>query len=167
MQNAYWPTLPSRHEGTANERRICATYRCFTHRTKLPRVLPPSLVDGHGVSPTFACGWTRCFTHRWHGVSPTELPCQANNGAGFKNRNARARSLTYKVFNARRRSPLWITPPEETAAIGGTLSSAPAARGGHAAARLVVPRRRGLPSPCPALLSPTGLRCSPPRPPGA
>ena len=75
--------------------------RHFTHRrhgVSPTEVAEP--VDGHGVSPTFCCGQTRCFTHRRHGVSPTRPSRSASNGAGLRNRNARARSLTLKVFNA-------------------------------------------------------------------
>jgi hypothetical protein len=28
-------------------------------------------VDGHVISPTFSCGWTRHFTHRPFVISPT------------------------------------------------------------------------------------------------
>ena len=118
------------------------------------------------ISPTFACEWARDFTHRSFVISPTELPRQANNGAGFKNRNARARSLTYKVFNAVHPPKRWITLYVRATAQAEIFHRAPALRGDHAPLGLVVPRRRGLPSPCPALLSPAGLRCSPPRPPG-
>jgi hypothetical protein len=58
-------------------------------------------VDGHVFSPTFRCGWTRVFTHRTFVISPTEPPRKASNGAGLRNRNARAQFLTYKVFNGR------------------------------------------------------------------
>ena len=57
-------------------------------------------VDGHVFSPTFFCGWTRVFTHRRHVFSPTKLPKKPSNDAGLQNRNARAQSLTLKIFNA-------------------------------------------------------------------
>ena len=77
-------------------------------------------MDGHGVSPTFCCGWTRCFTHRRHGVSPTGPPRRASNGAGLRNRNARARFLTYKIFNAPRRPS-----PVENSTGSGARKAAP------------------------------------------
>ena len=93
-------------------RRVHALYRCFTHRHRTIVISPTegtvfhplkrgAPVDGHGVSPTFSCGWARCFTHRRHGVSPTGNHRKPNNGAGLQKRNARARFLTLrKAFNA-------------------------------------------------------------------
>ena len=83
------------------QRHVHALYRCFTHRHRTIVISPTEgtvfhplkrdvPVDGHGVSPTFSCGWARCFTHRRHGVSPTGTHRKLNNGAGLQKRNARA-----------------------------------------------------------------------------
>lgn len=104
-------------------------YRGFTHQPAITiGVLPTSEaapVDGHGVSPTFFCGWTRCFTHRRHGVSPTESPSKPSNGAGLRNRNARARFLTIKIFNVPDAACLWKTPSSARGLAAGAPSGFP------------------------------------------
>ena len=119
------------------------------------RVAP---VDGHVFSPTFFCGWTRVFTHRRHVFLPTKLPKKPSNDAGLQNRNARAQSLTLKVFNTLHPPPLWKTPPgsltQRTASpLGGYAPAGSSAFGGptHPAS----PRGRApRPSASPQLSSP-------------
>ncbi len=77
--------------------------RCFTHaearRLWMDTSFHPRLsVDGHVISPTPPIV-----------ISPTRTPRKASNGGGLKNRNARARFLTYKIFNAEKIPRLWIS----------------------------------------------------------
>lgn len=60
----------------------------------------PLAVDGVVLSPTLSCELSCAITHRRFVLSPTRTPSNARNHAGFVNRNARARFLTFKIFNA-------------------------------------------------------------------
>ena len=132
--------------------------RGFTHACILVSVFHPhgplKTVDGHGVSPTFACGWTRCFTHGGIGVSPTLRFCKALPSKAFRrflDPVTRARAI-FNFINSLT-SP-WLSRCGKLTAASGLKAGEPRRGSPTASRRLPLP-----------LVSPPGGADRPPRTP--